>query len=470
MFGKTKVDSLTFEWHSILKDVILNCWLMVLAAIIGFVSVYVYEQGTYEPSYTSSATLMVQVKTGTYQAYTNLSASSEMAVIFAEVFVQPSMQEKAAEYLETDDFDGKIKAEVLTNTNIINISVTAKDPETAYKELWAVLTVYPQISDTIFSNAVLDVVRSPEVPKAPSNSSAMPYEKIIVAGIVAVTFLVIVLLSVLRDTIKDEKSFNKNVGVPLLGTVLKENDYHTVKDFIKRKKAKKLVTDAFATFNFIENYQKIATKLEYLNQTKGDKVFLITSVAANEGKTTVSINTALTLARRGHKVALLDMDLLKPSVYKTLELQSDNIDLAYIFSGESPVEKYELLQYKTTNVYLGTNKRRHSSFSDWINRPSVKQAVEAIARDYDYVIIDSMPLSASADLVALAGAVDKSVLVIKADYVKTGDINDAVLQLNKKKKLAGCILNESHKEFSFFGQLGTDETKYSGRYSKYQRQ
>lgn len=99
MKNKSVFDFFTFEWYSVLKDVILNCWLLILATIIGFVSVFVYEEVSYKPVYTSSATLMVQVKTGTYQAYTNLSASSEMAVIFSEVFIQPSMKEKAADSL-----------------------------------------------------------------------------------------------------------------------------------------------------------------------------------------------------------------------------------------------------------------------------------------------------------------------------------------------------------------------------------
>ena len=467
MKNKGVFEIFTFEWYSVLKDVLLNCWLLVLSAVIGFVSVYVYEQSTYEPVYTSSATLMVQVKEGTYQAYTNLSASSEMAVIFSEVFSQPSMKEKAAEYLKEDSFKGELKASALTNTNIINLSVSADDPETAYQEINAVLTVYPEISDTIFSNAVLDVVSAPEVPKAPSNSAATPYEKYIVLGAVAATLAIIVFISLIRDTVKDEKSFEKKVGINLLGTILQERDYYTLRDFIKHKKAKKLVTEAFASFSFVENYQKIATKLEYLNQSKGDKIFLITSVAANEGKTTVSVNTALTLARRGNKVALLDMDLMKPSIRKTLDVQTDNVDLAHVLSGEASFDKYSLLPYKSSNLFLGLNKRRHGSFSDWINRPSVKETIDNIAKDYDFVIIDSMPISVSADLTAIAGVADKSILVIKADYVKTGDINDAVLLLNRKDKLAGCILNDAHKEFTFFGQLGTDETAYSNRYSKY---
>ena len=469
MKNKSVFSFFTFEWYSILKDIILNLWLLVLAAIIGFSSVFVYEQISYKPVYTSSATIMVQVKTGTYQAYTNLSASSEMAKIFSEVFVQPSMKEKAAEYLQTEEFEGNLKASTLTNTNIINLSVTADDPETAYKEIQAVLNVYPQISDTIFSNAVLDVVSAPEIPKAPSNSKSLPQKKTIILGAIAATLCGIIVISLLRDTVKDEKSFEKKIGENLLGTILQESDYSSFKDFLKRKKKKKLITDAFSSFSFVENYQKIAAKLEYLNQKKGDKVFLVTSVAAHEGKTTVSANIALTLARKGNKVALLDMDLMKPSISKNLDVSGDFVDLAHVLRGDMAFSQYNLLPYKDGRLSLGLNKRRHSDFSNWINRPSVKTVFNQIVKDYDFVIIDSMPLSASADLTSIANLADKTIMVIKADYVKTGDINDAILTLDKKNHLAGCILNDAHKEFTFFGQIGVDESDYYGRYGKYQR-
>ena len=465
-------DKITFEWYSLLKDFILNCWLIVLAAIIGFSSVYVLEQSVYKPVYTSSATLMVQVKTGTYQAYTNLSASTEMATIFKEVFVQPSMKEKAVEYLEKERFEGSLSASVLTNTNIITLSVTADDPETAYYELRAVLEVYPQISESIFSNAVLDVVSAPEVPKAPSNSASTLYKDLIIFGLVVAVAGAIVVLSLLRDTIKDEKSFNKKIGAPHLVTITKERKYHTFKDFLKKKKSKQLVTDVFSSFKFTESYQKIAAKLEYYKRTQGDKIFLVTSVAANEGKTTISINTALTLALRGKRVALLDMDLMKPSVPKVLEMEaSKDADLGSVLSGKINVEKFDLKSYKSSLLCVGLNNGSHRNFSDWINLPYVKETVDKIAENFDFVIIDSMPISASADVSALAKLVDKTVLVIKADYAQTGEINDAVLMLNKKDRFAGCVINDTPVEFSLFGQWGADENsymnKYYGDYGKY---
>lgn len=465
-------EKITFEWYSLLKDIILNCWLIVLAVIIGFSSVYVLEQSVYKPVYTSSATLMVQVKTGTYQAYTNLSASTEMATIFTEVFVQPSMKEKATEYLEKERFEGSLTASALTNTNIITLSVTADDPETAYHELKAVLAVYPQISDSIFSNAVLDVVSAPQVPKAPSNSSSNSHKDIIILGFVAVVTGAIVLLSLLRDTVKDEKSFNKKIGAKHMVTIIKERKYHTFKDFLKRKKSKQLVTDVFSSFKFTESYQKIAAKLEFYKRTNGDKVFLVTSVASNEGKTTVSINTALTLAARGKRVALLDMDLLKPSIPKVLELEyPEGADLGSVLAGEAQINEFQFCNYKSELLKIALNKGKHRNFADWINMPHVKEVIDKFAEDFDFVIIDSMPISVSADISAMAKFADKSILVIKADYAQTGDINDAVLMLNKKDRFAGCVINDAPVEFSIFEQFGDNSSSYMSKsystYSKY---
>lgn len=449
--------AITFEWFSVLRDLVVNFWAIVLAAVTGFSLIYVYEQATYKPVYTSSATIMVQVKTGTYQAYTNLSASSEMALILSEIFVQPSMKEKAAEYLGEETFEGKIASNTLTNTNIITLSVTDDDPEKAYREIKAILEVYPEISDTIFSNAVLDVVSAPEIPKGPANTAEVPYKKVLALCFAVVAAGVVVLLSIMRDTVKDENSFTSKIGVKLISTVMREHKYRSFGDFIKKKKKKQLITDVFCSRQFIESCQKIATQLEYHKRTRGDRIFLITSVAANEGKTTISVNTALSLASRGYKVALLDMDFMKPSIIKTLEVEYDRPDLAeMLVRGDTGIEM-GLQQYKSTSMWVGLNKRRYVKFADWINLPATKTKLYDMVSDYDFVIIDSMPITASADLMAIAELSDKTALIIRADYVKTGDINDAVLVLNKKNKLAGCIFNDAHKEFSLFGQMGGNE-------------
>ncbi len=462
-------NKLSFEWHSLLRDVLHNIWLVVLAAIIGLILVYVSGRSIYKPVYTSTATLIVNVKTGTYQAYTNLSASSEMATIFTEVFVQPSMKAKAAENLGNESFTGNLKASVLTNTNIINLSVTADDPEVAYNELTSVLAVYPQISDTIFSNAVIDVMRSPEVPRSPSNSVPSSYKTIIVGSLIMLTLAAIVILSLMRDTIKSESAFNRKIGAKLIGTVTHERRYHTVKDLIERKKSSLLIDNAFTSFRFSESYQKIASRLEYLSRNNGDKVFLVTSVAEDEGKSSVAVNTGLALASRGKKVALLDMDFMKPAVNIILNVKGkEESDLGSLISKGEDLEKFSLCQYKSTRLYLALNTSRHSDYVEWINSAYVKNLIEILRREFDYVIIDTPPISAAAEVASISRICDKSVLVVRTDFVQTADINDAIMILSENQHFAGCILNDVFDEFSFFGQLGADETGYyGGHYGSY---
>lgn len=456
---------LNFEWHSLLRDFIHNIWVIILAAIIGFIWVFVAGKIIYKPVYTSSATLIVNVKTGTYQAYTNLGASSEMATIFAEVFVQPSVKEKAAEQLERQRFTGALTTQVLTNTNIITLSVTADDPETAYNELSAILKVYPQISDTIFANAVIDVMRAPEVPKSPSNSVPSAFKLVVPAGMVLIAAVAIAIISLLRETVKSESAYNKKIGSKLIGTVIHERRYHTLSDMIKHKKSKLIIDNAFISFRFSESYQKIASKLEYMNRNNGDKVFLVTSVAENEGKSTVAINSALALAGRGKKVALVDMDFLKPAIKNYLNIESDEEnDIGNIISQNIGLSESAFIRYKTSKLYIAVNSKRYSDYTDWINLGYVKEIIGKLRENFDYVIIDTPPISAAADVTFLAGMCDKSVLVVRTDYVHTGDINDAVMMLADNKQFAGCVLNDAYDEFSFFGQFGVNETGHSGGY------
>ena len=90
---------ITFEWHSLIRDIVHNIWVILLAAITGFMAVYIAAHSIYSPTYTSSATLIVRVKTGTSTTYSTLTSATEMADIFTNVFKQKTMKDYAAENL-----------------------------------------------------------------------------------------------------------------------------------------------------------------------------------------------------------------------------------------------------------------------------------------------------------------------------------------------------------------------------------
>lgn len=457
---------INIEIHSILRDVVMNIWTVFLSVIIGVMGIYIAERTFYSPEYTSTATIAVLAKVNNSTTYTNLQISSEMADIFAKIFEQNTMKDKACEHIGSEKFDGEIVATVLPNTNLLNISVVSSSPMTAYKFINAVMEVYPEISDSVFSNAVLNVMKEPQIPHRPSNNISMKNKCIAVAACAMISLCAIFVLSIFRDTVKNEDSFRNKIDSKLIGIVVHEKK-HT--SFSKRKKEGLLIGEStYRSFKFTECYYKIAARLKSINYKNEDKVFSIISFGENEGKTTVASNIALALAAYGHKVLLLDMDLKKPSIYKIFE-QSKNSEseLHSLFSGQVSAENFKFGRYKKTNLYFALNTTSCKEYPEYVENGTVKAMIENFKKMFDYVIIDTAPMSVDSTVTDLVTMVDKSIMVVRTDVVSVCDINDAILTINEVGgSVVGCVLNNVYPEFTLFNQIGADESGYN-YYKKY---
>ncbi len=455
---------LSFEPHSLFRDIFYNFWLVILAALIALMGLYIAEQTVYKPEYTSSSTVVIRAKASTSAAYTNYSASSEMAKIFSDVFVQPSMKKLAAKNLGKESFQGSLSAAVNGETNLMSISVTASTPQLAYDLLSSVLTVYPETSEDIFSDAVIDILVDPQMPTSPSNSVSFSSRWQIAFIAAAFMGAVIVLISLLRDTVKTQTMFEECIESKLLGTIAHEHPHLSLREMLLRKKRALLISDAFATLRFSEDYQKIATKLEYMKQNGSDKVFAITSIAENEGKSTSAANIAIALAGRGYRVILADFDMRKPSIHKIFDCR-DKIatELSDVLSGNSDPREFKAIRYKKSNLYLALNRSGRNDSVDWIDSATTEICFLNMRQKFDFVIIDTPPVSVSADAVSLIEKSDKALLIVRTDCVSVADINDAIMSVSEAGgKLAGCILNDVYKSFTFFGQMGASEGGYYG--------
>ena len=470
----SKGSSLHIEPYSLIRDILVNMWVVVLSALIGAMAVYIWSRGMYIPQYTSSSTLIVNIKNSGSYSYTNLSTSSEIAEIYTEVLVQPIVKTRAAELLGVDSFEGKITSSVLSNTNIFTVSVTSSSPETSYKELCAVLEVYPDIADAIFQDSVVETMRSPNLPSYPSNTIDEKYKSVVIAMCALASLFGIIAISVTRDTVKDEEDFRNKVDTNLFGTVVHQRKWHSLGEYFSRHKTSLLITDPKTSFVFTECYQKMATKLEYMKRVGDSRIFMITSVAENEGKSTSVANLALALASRGNRVLLVDMDYKKPALHNVFELpQPENEDFTAVLTGKCSPADFTFAEYKhhDTSLSLALNSQSHADYVRWIHSPSVSSSLNYLADNrFDFILIDTSPLSVAADVASLADLADKTLLVVRTDRDYTADINDATLVFREAKnsdKFAGCILNDVHREFSFLGQFGADEAGHGGHYYGY---
>lgn len=133
----------------VLRGLLYNLWVLILAVLTAGLCVEGYHLFTYHPVYTASATVAVNVKGGT-SAYTSLDLTARMAQVFASVFQSDTFREAA----QCD-----VVASVLPETNLINVQVTAENPRESFLSLKNVLENHADLTDELFSNAELRVIR-----------------------------------------------------------------------------------------------------------------------------------------------------------------------------------------------------------------------------------------------------------------------------------------------------------------------
>ncbi len=460
------------ELYSILRDLIKNVWIIIMAALIGLMGIYVATRSFYTPEYTANATLVVNTKGSASGTYSQLSDSTGMAGVISRVIVEPAIQDKAVELLGIDSFDGNLSSKVITNTNFLSLSVTSDSPQKAYELLTAVIEAYPQVSDKVMSNAVISVLKMPELPHSPSNGISTS-NRLLIAGACAVLVAgLVVVFSLLRDTVKDEEDFKNKLEAKLIGSVPHEKKQFSIRERLKGKnKALLIHNNAFISLNFVENYHKIAAKIEHINHRKGSKIFAVTSVAENEGKSTTAANIAISLADRGHKVVLIDVDCRKPALYKVFDKQpSEKSELGNLLNKNIKPNEFRLKRYKQSPLYLAINTRPYPEYGEWIESGELRRVIKSLEAQADYVILDTAPIVVDAFVTDIVKMADQTILVVRTDTAYSSDINDAVATIKEVGgHMAGCILNDAFPEFNLFSMAGINESgfRYGNRYGKY---
>ena len=466
--------NIRIEIYSVIRDLIKNIWVIFLAMLMGVMSIYIATRTFHTPEYTARALIVVNAKSSTAGSSTLFTRSVEMTKVISRVIVDKSIKDKVIDKLGVDEFDGELFAEVEKGTNFMTLSVRSDTPQKAYSLLVAVLETYPEVSDTVLSNAVITVMQTPQMPSSPSNGISNTKRILAVAAITVFAAGCVVILSVLRDTVKDEEDFNNKLDAKLLGTIPHERKKIKLRGgFEINKKPLIIHNNAFVTLGFVENFHKIAAKIEHFNRRNGSKVFAVTSVVENEGKSTAAANLAISLADRGHKVILIDMDCKNPTLYSLFEKKySEKAEFSNLMNGSLKTNEFRLRRYKHSSLYLALNTQPYEEYGDWVKTGNFKKVIDVFKNQVDFIIVDVAPVTVDSFVTDIMKIVDDTILNIRTDVAFASDINDTLTTIKDiGANCSGCILNDVYPEFSFLALAGWDESgfQYGYKYGKYRR-
>ena len=466
--------NIRIEIYSVIRDLIKNIWVIFLAMLMAIMGLYIATKTFHTPEYTAKALIVVNAKSSTAGSGSLFTRSVEMTKVISKVIVDKSIKDKAMDKLGVDEFDGVLFADIEKGTNFLTLAVKSDTPQNAYNLLVAVLEAYPEVSDTVFNNAVITVMQMPQMPSKPSNSISNTKRLLAVAAVTVFAAGCVVILSVLRDTVKDEEDFNNKLDAKLLGTIPHERMKFKIRGgFDFNKKPLIIHNNAFITLGFVENFHKIAAKIEHFNRRNGSKVFAVTSVVENEGKSTVAANIAISLADRGHKVILIDMDCKSPALYNLFEKKySEKAEFSNLMNGSLKTNEFRLRRYKQSSLYLALNTQPYEEYGDWVKTGNLDKVIEVFKNQVDFIIMDVAPVTVDSVVTDIVKIADETILNIRTDIAYAPDINDTLTTIKEVGgACAGCILNDVYPEFSFLALAGLDESgfQYGFKYGKYRR-
>lgn len=431
------------NYYSIILDVLHNWWVILIGAAAVAMLANMYGKEQYNTTYTTSATFVVSSKDAYSNVYSNLSSAQNLASTFSNILNSRIMEKKVCEDLGLDRLDATASASVIDETNLLVLQVTASTPELAYRIIRSIMNNYTTVSSAVLGNSMMEVLQEPDVPMSPDtflDVRTSTKKAFLYAGLVFI--LIFAGLSYLNDTVKSEKELAAKLDAKALGAIYFEKKYKSVLSRIKHKKTSVLVTNATSSFQFVETYKKIAAKLTYIAAEKSSKTIVVTSVVENEGKSTVAANLALTLAKNPAKVLLVDCDLRRPSQYLIFD---KNVPKGKSFPDflNKKCELKDVLHYDPDKrIYTILSGKAYSNSTEIVSSLDMQNALNVFKRAFDYIILDTPPMSLMADAEALADQADLSVLVVRYNTIQAADINDAVDALNgSNSRLAGCILN-----------------------------
>lgn len=451
------------DLRSIVVDILKNSWMVVLTMLATYFLIAGYYRITYVPNYQATATVAVMTKGSTSGSYSSLKTTMNMAQVFSEVFQSDTLKEKIDADLNDENLDYQINAEVISETNLVTLTVTSPFPKRTDQIMDLALNNYASVSDYLFTNASLQIVQEPDVPTVISNP--LNYDKIQKVGILLsmVTMIgLICLFSILRPTVKKEDAAKRQLDGRIIATIPYERKYRTLKDFKNKLKKSILISSPLLSMSFSEANRKLGALIERHMKRRKQQVLLVTSVGENEGKSSLGANIALSMKDRGKKVVIIDCDFRKPALHKVFELKQLSKHSLTDFL-EDKCSFNDLFNYQDDLTIICQNDSKADS-SRYFFKDQFARFIELCKQNYDYVIIDTPPLGLCVDVEIIIPFCDASIMVVRQDYSEIGIINDLADTLKQPNHdFIGFVLN------AFYQQRSIQKT-YSQYNSYYQYQ
>jgi polysaccharide biosynthesis transport protein len=358
------------------------------------------------------------------------------------------------------------------NESAIQYSILKRDLE-SYRQLYEGLMEKMKeagVSAGLKSNnfRIVDVARAPTSPIEPNIPRNLAFALMLgLSSGVGLAFLLEGLDNTVRTTEQAQmiSGFAPLGMIPLGSRTAREGANSKRLVIATSKEAVELVTQVRPQSQMAESYRALRTSLLLSNLGAPPKVIMITSALPQEGKTTTSINCAVVLAQKGVRVLLIDADLRRPSIHKTLGM-GPRSGLSNVLTGSATLQQAITQSSALPNLSVLPAGTPPPNPAELLASSNMRDVLQELRGQYDHIVVDTPPTLSVTDAVVLSPRADAIVLVIRSGQTTKQALRrsrDVLMQVNAK--VSGVLLNAvdlSSPDYYYYYE-------YQGKYSRYYR-
>ena len=443
---------------------------IIIAAILAIGAVFIYDTSIKTPLYSTHTKVLLMQDDASNNASSTLndvSANQKLAATYSEfvksrLVLQQVIDKLHLEY-SADELAKEISVTNITDTQVLQITVTDKSAENAQKIADAITDVFAKEITDITG---IDNVKPYEVAQLPDKASNNTLKRdLVIAAIIAIfgVLAVAFIIFYFDDTIKYSEDLEKKINLPIAGKIIKSD--------IKPRKGRapeELMVEKYPKSAVSESIKALRTNLQFSNVDGGFKTILITSSLASEGKSFVSTNLAISFAQSGKKVLIIDADLRKGRLHHIFHLPN-TLGLSHLLADD--ITKYGRYIQRTgiTNLYMISRGAFPPNPSELLGSKKNRALIERLKTKFDVIIFDGAPCNGVTDSVILSAIVDE-VLIVTKDSATPKSTLEATRDMLQKVNapIAGIVMNGVNKKAaSYYSYYG--EGSHSSSHSKHDK-
>lgn len=282
------------------------------------------------------------------------------------------------------------------------------------------------------------VVDAAEIPKRPS--SPRLFLNLVIALIVGLGLGAVAAFALeqIDEAIADPAEVERQLGLPLLGSVPKLESGTPKAALLDRKS------------ELVDAYLAIQTSLQFTTEHGVPRSLAVTSTRPAEGKSTTALAIATMLARSQRRVILVDGDMRSPSVHHLGGVDHDH-GLSNFLTGQDQIEPL-IFTMDDLGIVAMTAGPIPPNAAELLTGNRFQLLIERLLQSFDHVIVDSPPVMGLADAPLIASRVEAVVFAIESHGIRTSLVRTALGRLAAANaRLVGGVLTKFEARKASYG-------------------